>query len=44
MPKGELNKHEDNSKHPDNTHLFIRSSEKKGFYSLTEKGGNYKGR
>ena len=42
--RGELNKHEDNSKHPDNMHLFVRSDEKKGFYSLTEKGGNYKGR
>ena len=42
--RGEFNKHEDNSKHPDNMHLFIRSSEQKGFYSLTEKGKNYQGR
>lgn len=42
--RGEFNKHEDNSKHPDNMHLFIRSSEQKGFYSLTEKGQNYQGR
>lgn len=42
--RGEFNKHEENSKHPDNKHLFIRSIEKKGFYSLTENGENYKGR
>jgi hypothetical protein len=42
--RGEFNKHEDDSNHPDNMHLFIRSSEKKGFYSLTEKGKNYQGR
>lgn len=42
--RGEFNKHENNSKHPDNMHLFIRSDEQKGFYSLTEKGQNYKGR
>ena len=42
--KGELNKHETNSKHPDNMDLFIRSSEQKGFYSLTDKGKNYAGR
>lgn len=42
--RGEFNKHEDNSSHPDNMHLFIRSSEEKGFYSLTEKGKNYQGR
>jgi HKD family nuclease len=42
--RGEFNKHEDNSIHPDNMHLFIRSSEQKGFYSLTEKGKNYQGR
>lgn len=42
--RGELNKHEDESKHPDNMHLFIRSSEHKGLYSLTEKGRNYQGR
>ena len=40
--RGELNKHEDNSKHPDNMHLFIRIS--KGCYSLTEKGKKYEGR
>jgi septum formation topological specificity factor MinE len=27
--RGEFNKHEDNSSHPDNMHLFIRSSEQK---------------
>lgn len=42
--RGELNKHEDNSNHPDNMHLFIRSSEQKGYYSLTEKGEIYEGR
>ena len=42
--RGEFNKHEDNSKHPDNMHLFIRSVDEKGFYSLTEKGKNYQGR
>lgn len=42
--RGELNHHEDNSKSPINMHLFIRSSEKKGLFSLTEKGENYKGR
>lgn len=42
--RGEFNKHVDNSIHPDNMHLFIRSTDKKGFYSLTEKGRNYKGR
>jgi HKD family nuclease len=42
--RGEFNKHEDNSSHPDNMHLFIRSSEQKWFYSLTEKGNNYNGR
>jgi len=42
--RGELNKHENNSNHPDNMHLFIRSSEKKGYYSLTTKGKNYLGR
>ena len=42
--RGEFNKHEDTSNHPDNMHLFIRSSEQKGFYSLTEKGENYQGR
>ena len=42
--RGEFNKHENNSKHPDNMHLFVRSPEKKGFYSLTKKGKNYQGR
>lgn len=42
--RGELNKHETNSKHPDNMDLFIRASEQKGFYSLTDKGNNYEGR
>jgi len=40
--RGEFNKHEDNSKHPDNMRLFIRVS--KGCYSLTEKGKKYEGR
>ncbi|MFA6715210.1 MAG: phospholipase D-like domain-containing protein [Victivallaceae bacterium] len=42
--RGELNTHEDNSNHPNNLNLFIRSSDKRGFYSLTEKGKNYQGR
>lgn len=42
--RGELNTHEDNSNHLSNLNLFIRSSQKKGFYSLTEKGKNYQGR
>lgn len=42
--RGELNTHENNSNHPSNLNLFVRSSEKKGFYSLTEKGRNYQGR
>lgn len=40
--RGELNKHEQNSKHPDNMSLFIRLST--GHYSLTEKGEIYEGR
>jgi len=42
--RGELNHHEDESKSGINMHLFIRSKDKKGFYSLTEKGKNYQGR
>ena len=42
--RGELNKHEANSNHPDNMDLFVRSSDQKGYYSLTEKGKNYAGR
>ena len=42
--RGELNTHADNSNHPSNLNLFIRSADKKGFYSLTQKGENYKGR
>jgi len=42
--RGELNKHEANSKHPDNMSLFIRSSQRKGYYSLTDKGKRYEGR
>lgn len=42
--RGELNHHEDESKSNINMHLFIRSKEERGFYSLTEKGKNYKGR
>lgn len=41
--RGELNTHEQNSKHPRNLKLFLRSNER-GFYSLTEKGKNYIGR
>jgi hypothetical protein len=40
--RGELNKHEQYSKHPDNISLFIRSST--GHYSLTDKGVGYEGR
>jgi len=40
--RGELNKHEQNSKHPDNMSLFIRLST--GHYSLTERGELYEGR
>jgi len=42
--RGELNKHEDNSKHPDNMHLFMRDSENRGYYSLTKKGRKFSGR
>jgi HKD family nuclease len=42
--RGELNKHETNSNHPDNMNLFVRSPEQKGYYSLTDKGGYYEGR
>ena len=42
--RGELNKHETTSNHPDNVDLFVRSSEQKGYYSLTNKGKNYAGR
>ncbi len=37
--RGELNKHEQNSNHPDNMGLFVRMG--KGLYTLTEKGKNY---
>jgi len=40
--RGELNKHEKNSKHPDNMCLFNRLS--KAGYSLTERGKKYEGR
>jgi len=40
--RGELNKHEMNSKHPDNMHLFVRVS--RAYYYLTEKGKKYAGR
>jgi len=40
--RGELNKHEKNSKHPQSMSLFIRTS--KSNYALTEKGFNYNGR
>ncbi|MBM2817686.1 MAG: Restriction endonuclease [Parcubacteria group bacterium] len=42
--RGELNHHEDESNSSINMHLFIRSKDKKGFYSLTEKGRSYQGR
>jgi len=42
--RGELNTHEDNSNHPSNIHLFIRSKDEKGYYSLTDNGKNYQGR
>lgn len=42
--RGELNTHEDNSNHPSNIHLFVRSKDEKGYYSLTENGKNYQGR
>ncbi len=42
--RGELNKHEATSIHPDNMNLFVRSSDQKGYYSLTEKGKTYEGR
>jgi HKD family nuclease len=42
--RGELNKHEKNSNHPDNMSLFVRSYERKGYYSLTDKGKCYEGR
>lgn len=42
--RGELNHHEDESKSGINMHLFIRSKDQKGFYTLTEKGKNYQGR
>jgi len=42
--RGELNHHEDSSKSPLNMHLFVRSGDQKGYYSLTEMGKNYQGR
>lgn len=42
--RGELNHHEEDSNSSINMHLFIRSKDKNGFYSLTEKGKNYQGR
>ena len=42
--RGELNHHEDENNNPRNMHLFIRSKDQKGYYTLTEKGKNYKGR
>lgn len=42
--RGELNTHENNSRHPSNIHLFIRSKDEKGYYSLTDNGKNYQGR
>lgn len=40
--RGELNKHEQKSKHPDSMSLFIRLST--GQYSLTDRGESYEGR
>jgi HKD family nuclease len=40
--RGELNKHELNSKHKDSMSLFQRTG--KGLYTLTEKAKNYEGR
>lgn len=42
--RGELNTHENNSGHPSNIHLFVRSKDEKGYYSLTDNGKNYQGR
>lgn len=42
--RGELNTHENNSRHPNNVHLFVRSKDEKGYYSLTDNGKNYQGR
>ena len=42
--RGELDTHEDSSNHASNIHLFVRSKDKKGYYSLTENGGNFQGR
>lgn len=42
--RGELNTHENNSRHPNNIHLFVRSKDEKGYYSLTDNGKNYQGR
>ena len=42
--RGELNHHEDDSKSPLNMHLFARSKDQKGYYSITENGKNYQGR
>ncbi len=42
--RGELNYNEDESNSPRNMHLFIRSKDQRGLYTLTEKGKNYQGR
>jgi len=42
--RGELNTHENNSRHPNNIHLFVRSKDEKGYYSLTDNGKNFQGR
>lgn len=42
--RGELNTHENNSRHPSNIHLFVRSKDEKGYYSLADNGKNYQGR
>lgn len=42
--RGELNHHENDSKSEINMHLFIRSKDQTGYYSLTDKGRSYQGR
>ncbi len=42
--RGDLNRHENESKDSNSMRLFTRSREGKGNYALTEKGKNYQGR
>ena len=42
--RGELNRHEAESKNPRSKRLFARSKEKQGCYSLTDKGRDFQGR